>query len=192
MFSAKHLGRAALMTLTSSTVLAASLAGAGSAHATGLHPNGYSTVESCTSIAGSITWSPGLLTTKARPTTAVVTGTLSGCSGSNGAQAGTGTITAVVSGTSSLASATQTGTMTVNWPASSGLNPSNATVTLHRVAANQPYTLSGSNTSGAFASAVVSTTLLPTTQSGTGTSTHPVTRQNFVNTTPLTARVNFG
>jgi hypothetical protein len=188
----KHVTRAALLTVTSGTMLAASLAGAGTAHAAGLHPAGYTSVESCTGVSGSISWTPGLLTTKARTEQAVLTGTLTGCSGYNGAQDGTGTVTAVLTGSSSLSSATATGTMTINWPATSGLNPSNATVTLRRTASTAPYTVSGTITSGAFTSAQLSTSLLPTTQTGTGTSRHPVTGQQYVNTTPLAARVNFG
>jgi hypothetical protein len=192
MLTSTHLGRAALLTLTSGTMLAASLAGAGAAHATGIHPDGYSSVESCTGLSGSISWTPGLLTTKTRTGQAVLTGALTGCSGYNGPQAGTGTVTAILTGTSSLTATTQSGTLTINWPTGSGLNPSNATVTLRRTATNQPYTLAGTITSGAFTSAQLSTSLLPTTQTGTGTSRHPVTGQQYVNTTPLAARVNFG
>jgi hypothetical protein len=186
---AKHSARAALLAATAGTVLAASLTGVGGAQAATL---GYSSVESCTGLSGSISWSPGLLKTTVKTQRAVLTGTLSGCSGYNGAQAGTGTVTAVLSGPSSLASVAETGTITVNWPAASGLNPSNGTVTVRRAAVDQPYTVSGSVTSGAFTGALLSSSLLPTTQSGTGSALHPVVKQQFVNTLPFAARVNLG
>ena len=192
MFNAKQSARAALFTLTAGTVLAASLAGAGAAQADQGSARGFSSVESCTGVSGSISWQPGLLKTGARTERAVLTGRLTGCSGLNGAQAGTGTVTAVLSGRSSAASVAETGTMTINWPASAGLNPSNGTVTVRRAAVDQPFTVSGSVTSGAFTGAALSTSLSATTQTGTGSRLHPVVRQQFVNTLPLTARVNLG
>jgi hypothetical protein len=50
----------------------------------------------------------------------------------------------------------------------------------------------GSFTSGAFTGAQLSTELLVTTQQGTGTKAHPITRQNLVNTSPLAVRYNLG
>jgi len=185
--------RAAFLTVTGGAILGASLTGAGAAQASQAQPErGFSSVESCTGVAGAITWSPGLVRNHAKTEHAVLTGTLSGCSGLNGAQAGTGTVTAVLSGRSSTGSIVETGSITVNWPSSSGLNPSNGTVTLRRTASNLPYSLSGSFTSGAFTGAAVSTNLLVTTHKGTGSLAHPVTSQQVVNTTPLAARVNLG
>lgn len=190
MLNAKHPARAALLAATAAgTVLAASLSGVGAAQAA---TQGYTSVESCTGLSGSISWSPGLRTTVVKTERAVLTGTLTGCSGYNGAQAGTGTVTAVLSGQSSLASVAETGTITVNWPTASGLNPSNGTVTVRRAAPDQPYTVSGRVTSGAFTGAALSSSLLPTTQSGTGSRLHPVVKQQLVNTLPFAARVNLG
>jgi len=192
MLNLKNTARAALLTVTSGTLLAASLAGGGAAQAGQVHPAGWSSVESCTGLSGAIDWHPGLLNAQARTGQAVVTGTLAGCSGFNGAQAGAGTVSAVLSGTSKVGSVVETGTLTVNWPAAANLNPSNATVTLRRAAPDQPYTLSGTVSSGAFTGASLSTSVLATSQKGTGTTRHPVVHQGFVNTTPLAARVNFG
>ena len=61
---AKHSARAALLAATAGTVLAASLTGVGGAQAATL---GYSSVESCTGLSGSISWSPGLLKTTVKP-----------------------------------------------------------------------------------------------------------------------------
>jgi hypothetical protein len=192
MLNAKYSARAALLAVTASSVLGASLVGIGAAQANEAPARGFSSVESCTGLNGAISWNPGLLKTSVKTQHAVLTGTLSGCSGYNGAQAGTGTVTAVLSGSSSLASVAETGTITVNWPAASGLNPSNGTVAVRRAAADQPFTVSGSVTSGAFTGAVLSTSLVATTQTGTGTSKHPVVRQDFINTLPVAARVNLG
>jgi hypothetical protein len=192
MLNVKHSARAALFTVTAGTILAASLSGVGAAQAHEVSARGFSSVENCTGLSGSIDWHPGLLKTGVRTEGAVLTGTLTGCSGFNGAQAGTGTVTAVLSGKSSAASIVETGTMTVNWPTASGLNPSTGTVTVRRAAVDQPITVSGSVASGAFTGASLSTSLIPTTQTGNGSKLHPVVRQQFVNTQPLTARVNLG
>jgi hypothetical protein len=192
MFSIKHSARAALLTLTGGTLLAASLTGATAAHADEIQQRGYSSVESCTGVSGSVSWQPGLVKTKLKTEHAVLTGTLTGCSGYNGAQAGTGTITAVLNGRSNVGSIVESGTVTVNWPTSSGLNPSNGTVTLRRTAADQPFSISGSVTSGAFTGALLSSNLLATGHTGSGTAAHPLVRQTFVNTMPFAARVNLG
>ncbi len=192
MFNAKHSARAALLTVTAGTILAASLNGVGAAQASEVSARGFSSVESCTGLSGSIAWHPGLLRKAVRTEHAVLTGTLTGCSGFNGAQAGTGTVTAVLSGRSSAASIAESGTMTVNWPTASGLNPSTGTVTVRRAAGDQPFTVSGSVTSGAFTGAALSTSLVRTTQAGNGSRLHPVVRQHFVNTLPFAARVNLG
>jgi hypothetical protein len=188
--SAKHSARAALLAVAGGTVLAASLAGAADASQT--QQRGFSPVESCTALSGTVHWHPGLVKTGLKTEHAVLTGTLSGCTGLNGAQAGTGTVTAVLSGRSRLGAIAENGTLTVNWPTASGLNPSNGTVSVRRAGTDQPFTVSGSLTSGAFTGAALSTSLLATTQTGTGSSHHPVTRTSFVNTTPFAARVNLG
>jgi hypothetical protein len=182
--------RRAAFAIATGTVAVASLAAAGAANAA--QPAGFSPVQSCTGLTGSISYSPGLLTTKARTVHSVVTGTLTGCSGLNGAEGGTGTVTIVASGSSSTHSIVQTGTITVNWPSGSGLNPSNGTVTLRRSATTSPFSVSGSFTSGAYTGAEVSSSLLVTTHTGKGTTAHPITRQNYVNTAPLVASENFG
>src|SRR4051812_17597045 len=153
MTTTKNTRRALALLAGSAAAVAALTVGSGAANAA------YSTVEGCTGVAGSITHTPGLLNTKARTDTAVLTGTLSGCSGINGAQAGTGTVTIIASGKATADAYTETGTVTVNWPASSGLNPSNGTVTLRLNGAGVPIAVSGSFTSGAFTGAVLSTDL---------------------------------
>jgi hypothetical protein len=190
---ATRLRRAAL-SLATGAVAAGSLAtlGAGAATAAPVQPHGFSAVEQCTGLTGAISYSPGLLAHTARNQSSVLTGTLSGCSGFNGAQAGTGTITIVAHGSSLVSNIAETGTVTVNWPASSGLNPSNGTVTLTRPSKDLPIAVRGSFTSGAFTGAALATDLLVTSHHGSGTKAHPITRQTLVNTTPLTAKVNLG
>jgi hypothetical protein len=170
----------------------ATLASTGVASAdAAVHPFGYSTVEGCTGLTGQIHYTPGLTGT-AKTTQAVFTGTLSGCSGYNGAQAGTGSITAVLSGTSKASLVNETGSVTVNWPASSGFNPSNGTLTLKETTKNGPISVAGTITSGAFTSAVLSSGLLPYAHHGAGTKAHPLTSQTITNTAPFNAQENFG
>ena len=192
MFTTKNLGRAALLGIASGTVLAASFAGAGAAQAAPAHARGFSPVESCTGLTGAISFSPGLVKTKLKTEHAVFTGTLSGCSGEGNVQDGTGTVTAILSGSSKVSSIVESGTVTVNWPASSGLNPSNGTLTLRRAATDLPYTVYGSVTSGAFTGSVLSSGLVVTGHTGSGTSTHPIVQQTVTNTDPFAAKVNFG
>ena len=152
---------------------------------------GYSAVEYCTGLNGTITYSRGLTGT-AKTQQAVLTGTLTGCSGYNGAQAGTGTITALLSGASKVGSVVETGNATINWPASSGLNPSNAKLTLRQSTSDGPILVQGQVASGAFTNSVLSSSLQPVSHTGTGTKAHPLKAQSVVNTTPFAAKVNFG
>ena len=86
----------------------------------------------------------------------------------------------------------ETGTVTVNWPAGSGLNPSNASVTLRETSKNGVITVTGTITSGAFTGAPFSLSLVPTTHKGSGSKAHPLKSQSLVNTTPLNVSRNFG
>jgi hypothetical protein len=199
MFTTKNLGRS-FVTVAGGAVLAASFAGVGAAQAqaapapahAAANARGYSAVQSCTGLTGSISWNPGLVTKKLRTEHAVLTGTLSGCVGINGVETGTGTVTAVLNGSSRIGSVQESGSITVNWPTSSGLNPSNGTVTLVRTAADQPFTLSGQFTSGAYTGALASSAVLETGHTGGHTATNPLTQLSFVNTQPFAAKVNFG
>jgi hypothetical protein len=187
MTTTKNRRRAALAIATGAVAVAGlATTGAGSANAA------YSNVESCTGVSGLVTHSPGLLKTTARDQQSVFTGTLTGCSGVNGAQAGSGTITIIANGSSSNSSMNETGTVTVNWPTSAGLNPSNGKVALRRASSTAPISVTGSFTSGAYTGSVIATDLLVTAHNGYGTKAHPITRQRVVNTTPFTAKVNFG
>jgi hypothetical protein len=182
-----NLRRIAVTTATAAAVTAAiAVAGAGPAAAA------YSAVESCTGVSGTISYSPGLTST-AKTQQAVLVATLTGCSGAyTGAQAGSGTVTAVMTGTSKVGSVVETGNATISWPASSGLNPTNAKITIRESAAGGVILLSGPATSGAFASSVISTSLLPYANTGTGTKAHPLKTQSVLNTVPFAAKVNFG
>jgi hypothetical protein len=198
MFSTKSIARV-FVSLAGGAVLAGPLAGVASAHAAeaapehSVVPAGFSNVESCTGFTGKIAWNPGLAAKKLQTESAVLTGTLTGCSGINGAEAGTGTVTAVLSGTSRIGTIRESGSITVNWPASSGLNPSNGTLTINRTGgATQPFVLSGQFTSGAYTGAVISSAMLESGHKGGHTVVHPLTQHSFVNTLPFAAAVNFG
>jgi hypothetical protein len=90
---------------------------------------------------------------------------------------------AMLNGNSSLAAENFSGTFTIDWPASAGLNPSNGTVTVTESGGTE--SVNGMVTSGAFTGSPISVTLKTTANTGTGTKRHPVTAQTFVNTTPL-------
>ncbi len=192
MSSISRLGRSAFATVIGGTIVAATLAGGGAAQAQTAQLRGFSPVETCTGVTGTVSYHPGLIKGGFRNSQAVLTGTLTGCRGSDGAQDGTGTVTAFLSGRSKVGSILESGTMTVNWPAASGLAPSNGTVTVSRTAVGQPVSVSGAFTSGAYTGAHVSSALVITGHHGAGTRAHPLKRQSFVNSAPFTASRNFG
>ena len=101
---------------------AVAVAAAPSAQAAHMQAKGFSTVQSCTSVSGKITYGKGLTKT-VKNHHSVLTGTVAGCTGLNGAQSGTGTISGALVGKSSYKAVNETGTVTVNWPAGSGFNP---------------------------------------------------------------------
>lgn len=172
--------------LALSAAAIASLAGSvQAAHA------GYSAVEQCTAVNGTITYTPGLKKA-AKPVTAVVSATIAGCSGINGAQAGSGTFNATLSApAASKTTNLETGTYVINWPAASGLNPTVGHMTLAGQPGNQ-FAITGQDQSGAFASAVMNSGWLVTNQVLGSGRQHPILSQSFVNTLPLKILVNFG
>jgi len=175
--------------------LAGLLATGGVAHAStpAVHdtPSGYVVTDSCTGFAGSVSYSPGLRTTVLRSTHAVLTGTTSGCSDIfNGAESGTGTITAVLTGKASVGSENFSGTFTINWPASSGFNPSEGTLSVTESSGLE--TISGEVTSGFDTGTVLGGQYVVTGKTGKGTKQHPVTKQSYTNTQALTLSRNEG
>ena len=175
--------RSLLTALALAAVASASLAGTAQA--------GYSTVEQCTSLSGSIHYTPSLKKA-AGAVTETITGTISGCSGQNGAQAGTGTFFAQLS--SPAASKTknnESGTFVINWPAASGLNPTTGRIST--VGPNSlAYVVSGQDSAGAYASGVLSTGWVVTGQTLAGKKLNQVAGETFVNSLPLAIKVNFG
>ena len=194
----KHLAarrvRTALVTTVAAGAGLASLLGMGgaaSASTSHANINGWVVYTSCTGASGKITYSPGLRSTKLKTEHAVLTGTTSGCSNIfDGALSGTGTITAVLSGTASKAAENFSGTVTINWPASSGYNPSNGNVTVTE--SNGLETVSGTVTSGFETGAEFAMQYVITGGKGSGTKAHPVVSQTYTNTQALTLSVNTG
>ena len=175
--------RIALAVAAGSTLVLGVIAASGSASAITQRdttPRGWVNVETCTSFSGAVNVMPGLRK-KARVESAVVSGTLDGCSFEGQSQPGQGSFTATVSGSASVTAGTLTGTFTANWPSSSGLNPSNGNVTITTTSAGH-YTVSGSVTSGALVGTSLSSGYVVTGTQGSGSKKSPIVEQNFVNT----------
>jgi hypothetical protein len=172
-------------------VTALALAAVASASLAGTAQAGYSTVEQCTSLSGTVHYTPSLKKA-AGAVTETITGTITGCSGQNGAQAGTGTFFAQLSSpAASKTTNNETGTFVINWPAASGLNP-----TTGRISTIGPnaglYLVQGQDTGGAYASGVLSSSWVVTSQTLGGKKHNQVVAETFVNALPLQIKVNFG
>jgi hypothetical protein len=181
--------RRTVLAVAATTGLLAATAGIAEAQSAS-NPDGYVIVQSCTSLSGTVVLTPGLRV-KAHAETAIVSGTLDGCSSYGSSQPGQGSFTAVVTGLASTTTGTLTGTFTANWPASSGLNPSNGTISITTVSKGQ-YKVNGSVTSGAWTGTSVSTGYVVTGTQGTGKKHDPIVEQNFVNTSALQLGRNGG
>jgi hypothetical protein len=170
------------------TAMAGALGVSTAAHAA---TNGIIVRQSCTGVSGQINYQPGLQSSKSQSVRAVLAATTTGCSSVfSGPQGGTGSFTAVLTGKASLAAENFTGTFTINWPASAGLNPSNGTLSV--TDSNGFEVVRGTITSGALTGSPVGLTYLTTTSTGSGSKKHPVTAQAFVNSQPLQVTQNEG
>jgi hypothetical protein len=180
--------RILIIAAVAGTAVAGALAGGTAAHAA---TNGIIVREQCTGVTGQISYQPGLLSGKAQQVHAVLSSTTTGCSDAfNGALGGSGSFTAVLTGKASLAAENFSGTFTINWPASAGLNPSNGTLTVTE--SNGTEHVSGTVTSGALTGSPISLAYVTTGNTGTGAKKHPVTAQTFVNTQSLQLTQNEG
>ena len=188
----KHRARLALVsTVAAGAGLAGVLGVAGTAAASTGQPNGFVVVTSCTGVQGKITYTPGLRTSVLKPVTAVLTGTISGCSNLfSGTIAGSGQFTAVLSGTADKNAENFGGTFTINWPAGSGFNPSTGSLSVTE--ANGLENISGTVSAGFETSAPVAMQYVVTGSKGTGTKLHPVVSQTYTNTQSLTLSENTG
>ncbi|HEY3955915.1 MAG TPA: hypothetical protein VGM53_21285 [Streptosporangiaceae bacterium] len=174
-------------------VAQASVVQAGPVHAAASHagPNGWVTTDTCTGVSGKVVYTGGMRKLMLRSIHATLTGTTSGCSDIfNGAESGTGTLTAVLSGKASKAAENFSGTFTINWPASSGFNPSNGNLSVTE--SNGLETVSGSITSGFDTGSAVAMQYVITGTTGKGIAGHPITSQTYTNTQPLTLSRNEG
>ena len=189
--AARRARTALVTTVAAGAGLAGVLGMGGVAHAASHTPNSFVVIDSCTGVSGKITYSPGMVKVKKPLIHAVLTGTTSGCSDIfSGAIGGTGTFTAVMSGHANLSAENFSGTFTINWPAGSGWNPSNGTLTVTE--ANGLENVSGSVTSGFDTGTVFAMQYVITGQTGRGTALHPVTAQTYTNTQSLTLSRNEG
>jgi hypothetical protein len=186
-------GRVVRNAVLSAAVAGAGLAGllgatAGTAHASVGKADGYVTVLTCGALPGTITYTPGLLTSTAQATNATLKGYVSNCDGLGGQRAGFGTITADLSGNASVNSENFSGTFTINFPGTTEASTGTLGVTDN----NGTEQVSGTITSGAFDGDVISADYVITTSKGTGTSAKPVKSQTFINDTSLTLMENDG
>jgi len=153
-------------------------------------PRGWVVIDTCTGVSGKVTYSPGL-EKKNRSVQAVLTGTTSGCSDIfNGAISGTGTITAVMSGTANVNAENFSGTFTINWPAGSGFNPSNGNLTVTE--ANGLENVSGTVTSGFDTGTALSWQYVINGHTGRTGTKKGVTAQTYTNTQSLNLSRNEG
>jgi hypothetical protein len=194
-FRARRIGAAAVTVAAAGAVAAGLLGTGGVAQASMAAPRvpaGYVVVDSCTGLAGKITYSPGLRTSVLRTVkSAVMTGTVSGCSDVfSGPLSGTGTFTAVMSGKASVRAENFSGTFTINWPASSGFNPSTGTLSVTESAGLR--TISGTVTGGFDTGTELSAQYVITGKKGSGSKKHPVTSQTYTNTQALALSRNEG
>lgn len=186
--------RTALVTTVAASAGAAALLGMGGvaqASAAAHGARGYVVIDSCTGVSGKISYSPGMRRTVLRSVHAVLTGTTSGCSDLfNGAISGTGTITAIMSGKADKAAENFSGTFTINWPAGSGFNPSNGTLSVTE--SNGLENVSGTVTSGFDTGTAFAMQYVITGSKGSGSRLHPVTSQSYTDTQALTLSRNEG
>jgi hypothetical protein len=192
-FTARRV-RAALVTTVAAGAGVAGLlgmSGAAQASTAGHSVDGYVVIDSCTGVAGKISYSPGIVKIKDRTVQAVMTGTTSGCSDIfNGPESGTGTFTAVMSGKVNLSTENFSGTFTINWPAGSGFNPSNGNLTVTE--SNGIETVNGTVTSGFDTGTVLAMQYVTTHNTGKPRSKKGVTAQTYTNTQSLTLSRNEG
>ena len=188
----KHRARLALVsTVAAGAGLAGVLGVAGTASASTGQPNGFVVVTSCTSVQGKITYTPGLRTSVLKPVTAVLTGTISGCSNLfSGTIAGSGQFTAVLSGTADKNAENFGGTFTINWPAGSGFNPSNGNLTVTE--ANGLENVSGTVTSGFDTGTALAWQYVITGHTGRTGTKKGITAQTYTNTQSLNLSRNEG
>ena len=189
---ARRIRAAIAGTVAAGAGLAGLLGVSGVANAsTAATPNGYVAIDSCTSVSGKLTYSPGLRTTTLKQQQGVLTGTVAGCSDIfSGAIAGAGTITAVLSGNASVAANNLSGTFTINWPAGSGFNPSNGSLSV--TDSNGIESVSGTVTSGFDTGTALAMQYVITGHTGRGTWRYPVKSQTYTNTQSLTLSRNTG
>jgi hypothetical protein len=161
----------------------------GAAHAS--TPHGWAVVQNCTGVAGKVGYKPGLLNSKFRATHGTLQASISGCNNADkGPLSGTGALSAVLTGTAKVGAENFGGTFVINWPVSSGLNPSSGSLRVTESAGVE--SVYGSISAGAFRTAPIQFAYKNVANTGSGTIRHPVTAQKLVNTLPLTVSENFG
>jgi hypothetical protein len=179
--------------LSAAVVGGASLAGllGSSGSALASTPHGWAVVESCASVAGKVTYKTGLLNSKPRVTNGKLQATISSCGDVyNGPVGGTGALSAALTGTAKVGAENFTGTFTIDWPASTGLNPSSGSIIVTESAGVE--SVYGTISAGAFTTAPIQLAYQNVANTGKGTVKHPITAQRFINTQQLAVKENFG
>lgn len=165
----------AIVVAAGATLTAGALAGP--ALATTARPAGHVTVDSCASVAGTISHTSSPVTAGGNDT-ALLSATITGCTRYTSPDAGSGTFVANLSTASAGTATSLTGTFTITWPTASGLNPSSGTLGVTGPDEQGAYSVGGSIARGAFTGAAMLTALVFARSDG---NEQPVT-----NTAPLT------
>jgi hypothetical protein len=173
--------------LVSLALAAASIASAGAGTAQAA-PSGFVVVAQCSSLSGTVTYSPALHK-KTKLVHATITGTVSGCTAEGMTLSGSGTFSASLSGNARTLANDESGTFVINWP--SFFNPTTGTIHTAGPSSSQ-YTASGSDTGGAFTGGVLNAGWFITGQTLTGRKHNQVAAVTFVNTKPITISRNLG
>ena len=158
------------------------LATSGVASAGVIHP------ETCGTVTGMQVIHHGYVkATKSEQVT--LTATLSSCSDQFGdSQPGDGTLVATLTGSGNKTSTNLSGTATIDWPASAGLNPTNASISLTG-APKGTESFYGTTTSGAYTGDEVGGGIVTTTTKKHGGA---IVSSQFIGSSPLTISYNGG
>lgn len=143
-------------------VAALAAAGGGVLAASGVAVAGTVSPESCSTFTGMQLVHPGYAAA-AKTETVTLTGSISGCVDQLGTpQPGSGSVVATLTGTGSKTSTSLSGTVTIDWPSSAGLEPTTGSLTLNG-SPKGTETVGGETTGGADVANAISSSIVTST-----------------------------